>query len=434
MTSQHLTDDLCLDYLHGELPAAERSSIESHVDECSHCRQLIDEYGTILRNAASAMAGEELDRLMSGSIPWSIEDGEKRLYAAIEAEERSARVFGRVKEQMQPVPPNTPVMRLANLLSRVSLRTDFAIATSLVLAITIGVSMYIIGLKRGLDKSQATKQSESDGSVLRLQLERLADERAKLETVLREREASISGLRAQLKEQREQMEALEAGLQSANLQTEEQTEKTRQVSSERDELAHKFDDQQAVLAAAQRKLDALQQVGATDALRVVSLENQIQQIAKVSNEREGTIDEQRRMLAADRDIRDLMGARDLYIAEVYDVGGNGKRKKPYGRVFYTKGKSLIFYAYDLDQQPGLKNASTFQAWGLRGPDRSTALNLGVLYVDNSSNKRWVLRFDDSKALEEINAVFVTVEPNGESQVPRGQQVLFAYLREEPNHP
>jgi len=119
---------------------------------------------------------------------------------------------------------------------------------------------------------------------------------------------------------------------------------------------------------------------------------------------------------------------------VYDVAGNGKRKKPYGRVFYTKGKSLIFYAYDLDQQPGVKNANSFQAWGLRGPDRNSALSLGVMYADNSTNKRWVLRFDDPKALAEINAVFVTVEPNGGSRVPQGQQVLFAYLKEEPNHP
>ena len=122
------------------------------------------------------------------------------------------------------------------------------------------------------------------------------------------------------------------------------------------------------------------------------------------------------------------------MAEVYDVGGNGKRRKPYGRVFYTKGKSLIFYAYDLDQQPGVKEASTFQAWGLRGPDRNTALNLGMMYVDNTTSKRWVLRFDDAEALQRINAVFVTVELNGWSPVPRGKQVLFAYLGEEPNHP
>jgi hypothetical protein len=150
--------------------------------------------------------------------------------------------------------------------------------------------------------------------------------------------------------------------------------------------------------------------------------------------KDATIDEQQRFLASDRDIRDLMGARDLYIAEVSDVGGNGKRKKPYGRVFYTKGKSLIFYAYDLDQEPGVRNASTFQAWGLRGPDRNTALNLGVMYVDDATSKRWALRFDDPEALKKINAVFVTVEPSGASPAPRGKQVLFAYLGEEPNHP
>jgi hypothetical protein len=57
-----------------------------------------------------------------------------------------------------------------------------------------------------------------------------------------------------------------------------------------------------------------------------------------------------------------------------------------------------------------------------------------MYADNSTNKRWVLRFDDPKALAQINAVFVTVELNGESRVPQGKQVLFAYLKEEPNHP
>ena len=54
--------------------------------------------------------------------------------------------------------------------------------------------------------------------------------------------------------------------------------------------------------------------------------------------------------------------QDLYVAEVYDVERTGETKNAYGRVFYTKEKPLIFYAYDLDQQPGVKNASTFRAW------------------------------------------------------------------------
>ena len=167
---------------------------------------------------------------------------------------------------------------------------------------------------------------------------------------------------------------------------------------------------------------------------MTALEAKVSDLTGLLRDRENTLDQQQELLAHDRDIRDLMGARDLYVAEVYDVERNGETKKPYGRVFYTKGKSLIFYAYDLDQQAGAKNASTFQAWGRRGPDWQQALNLGIFYVDNSSKKRWVLRFDDPKALAQIDAVFVTVEPNGGSHKPSNKPLLFAYLHIDPNHP
>jgi hypothetical protein len=69
------------------------------------------------------------------------------------------------------------------------------------------------------------------------------------------------------------------------------------------------------------------------------------------NEQERTTDQQQELLSHDRDIRELMGARELYVAEVYDVEKNGETQKAFGRVFYTKGKSLIFYAYDLSDVP-----------------------------------------------------------------------------------
>ena len=129
-----------------------------------------------------------------------------------------------------------------------------------------------------------------------------------------------------------------------------------------------------------------------------------------------------------------MGARDLYIAEVYDVARTGETQKHYGRVFHTRGKSLIFYAYDLDQQTATKTANAFQAWGRRGPDQQKALNLGVFYEDNASKRRWILKCDDPKTLAQIDGVFVTVEPDGGSQKPSGKSLLFAYLRADPNHP
>jgi hypothetical protein len=151
------------------------------------------------------------------------------------------------------------------------------------------------------------------------------------------------------------------------------------------------------------------------------------------DQKDTEVAKQQELLEHDRDIRELMGARDLYMADVHDVTNAGTNKT-YGRVFYTKGKSLIFYAFDLDARPGVQNASSFQAWGRRGPDRQQALNLGIFYEDNVNKKRWVLKADDPKTLQDIDAVFVTVEPNGGSHHPSGKQLLFAYLRVNPNHP
>ena len=219
----------------------------------------------------------------------------------------------------------------------------------------------------------------------------------------------------------------------ANSLQSNEAEKQR-LGQDQSNLSQKLDVAQASIQSTQAQLNSLRQVRSEDQARAESLEAQIKDLNSQLRDREQTIGKQQDLLAHDRDIRDLMGARDLYIAEVYDVARDGATQKAYGRVFYTKGKSLIFYAYDLDQQAGVRNAATFQVWGRRGPEKQQALNLGIFFEDNVAKKRWVLKFDDSKALEQIDAVFVTVEPNGGSHKPSGKPLLFASLRIEPNHP
>jgi hypothetical protein len=51
-----------------------------------------------------------------------------------------------------------------------------------------------------------------------------------------------------------------------------------------------------------------------------------------------------------------------------------------------------------------------------------------------AKKRWILKFDDPQKLAQIDAVFVTVEPNGGSSKPSGKPFLYAYLKVNPNHP
>jgi hypothetical protein len=172
-------------------------------------------------------------------------------------------------------------------------------------------------------------------------------------------------------------------------------------------------------------------------LHTSSLESELTELRASNKDQERRLKDDEQYLTSDRDIRELMGARKLYIADVFDVDSDSHTRKPFGRVFYTQSKSLVFYAFDLDHQAGVKNASVFQVWGqkdFQSNGQSHPMNLGILYMDSESNRRWVLRSDDPKQLSEIDAVFVTVEPHGGSQKPTGKPLLYALLRKEANHP
>ena len=283
--------------------------------------------------------------------------------------------------------------------------------------IALGISAYRVGIRRGKTEAVTPAVSHSDQTGLEQQVSDAGHEREVLRAQMAQRDQVIADLRHQLGQQSAEMGRMK--LAQNQLETDLKNGQTgrQDLVQQQSELNQKLEAAEAKTQGLQDKLDSLEHQSSDDKQRP-RLAGQGYMISSVClRDREATIDQQQELLAHDRDIRDLMGARDLYVAEVYDVERTGETKKAYGRVFYTKGKSLIFYAYDLDQQAGVKNASTFQAWGRRGPDWQQALNLGIFYVDNASKKRWVLRFDDPKALAQIDAVFVTVEPNGGSHKP-----------------
>jgi hypothetical protein len=222
-------------------------------------------------------------------------------------------------------------------------------------------------------------------------------------------------------------------LAAANNRSEQEL---RSVNAQRDTLSAQLAKAQQGYEDAQQELASIQNERDKALLQVASLESSVDELKAVNQDQERRIKDDAQYLAADRDIRELMGARKLYIADVFDVDTVSHTSKPFGRVFYTENKSLIFYAFDLDRQQGVKNA-TFQVWGEKDAaqgEKAHPLNLGILYMDSESNRRWVLRSDDPKQLAAIDAVFVTVEPHGGSRKPTSKPFLYALLRKEANHP
>jgi hypothetical protein len=216
-----------------------------------------------------------------------------------------------------------------------------------------------------------------------------------------------------------------------------QEEELRRMSEKRDKLVSQLHDAEQAYQIVQSELTTLRAERDRVLLHTTLLQGKVDELTASVSDQERRLKDDEQYLSSDRDIRELMGARKLYIADVFDVDSGSRTRKPFGRVFYTQSKSLIFYAFDLDRQPGVKTASAFQVWGQRDSEsgeKNHAMNLGILYMDSESNRRWVLRLDDPKQLAEIDAVFVTVEPHGGSQKPTGKPFLYALLRKEANHP
>jgi hypothetical protein len=420
---------LCAVSTSGHLTGEERKRLEQHLLICPSCRQAMKQFDVVVRKTIPVLAPNPKDVEFDPS--WSQEEAEAAFFERLAREEESG---GNPRSSDGESVPKV-VERVTPSASQATWRNVWVLcAAGVLLCIALGVSTFQVGIRWGVKSAVVRPIVQRTDSVLEQRVSDAGHERNILRTQIAERNRQISSLQHELAQESSEMVRMK--LAQAKLETELQNWRAdkQDLLQQQSDLTHKLYAAQTQTQGLQEKLDVLEHQSSEDKQRASALETKVFDLTRLLRDREATINQAQELLAHDRDIRDLMGARDLYVAEVYDVERTGETKKAYGRVFYTKGKSLIFYAYDLDQQPGVKNASTFQAWGRRGQDWQEALNLGTFYADNSSKKRWVLRFDDPKALAQIDAVFVTVEPSGGSQKPSKKPLLFAYLHIDPNHP
>jgi hypothetical protein len=430
--------ELCAAATAGELNPSEQAKLDAHLAECAECRQAMRDYEIASRHGVAALASELTPQEAETDGSWSVEKAEQAFFKRLDKEGGSQTAAANDDPEISRNRGQRFTYRRTQIRWR---EVWMPFAAAVLLALALSISAYRTGVKRGTDVARSTPDLPKDSaSSLEEQASDAGHERVELMARLAGEDKVIAELRRQLLEQQKEVNALRAAATIGHPAFKEQPANR----NSHDAASHREEE----LAAAQAKLQPLQKAidtltGQREQLtsRAATLQEKVGELTELVQDRERELDEkqeevakQQDLLEHDRDIRELMGARDLYVAEVHDVSITGQTNKTYGRVFYTKGKRLVFYAYDLDAQPGVKNASTFQAWGRRGPDKQQALSLGIFYEDNLSKKRWVLKTNDPKTLDDIDAVFVTVEPNGGSRHPSGKQLLFAYLRVTPNHP
>ena len=426
--------ELCAAATAGELTAQEQARLDAHLGSCSECRSAMQEYKAASLHGIAAAVTEFAGEQVPHEDSWSVENAERDFLRRLETESRSSGAVssGQGLQRGQ---------RLTYRPSRMHWREVWmSLAAVVLLTFAVVFTVYRTGVKHG---TNVTRTNPAVGtqpeSSLEAQASDVGYERTQLQAKLEDDGRVIANLKRQLAEQIAVVNSLKSGETQASSGpgTNQPLKHEDRPKDPRDEALPAA---QAKLAELQKTVEVATAQREETARQAAVLEAKVNELTDLLQERERALDQTEAevakgqdLLEHDRDIRELMGARDLYMADVHDVSGRGT-EKTYGRVFYTKGKRLIFYAFDLDAQPGVQSASSFQAWGRKGPDKQQARSLGIFYEDNVSKKRWVLKADDPKSLEDIDAVFVTVEPNGGSQHPSGKQLLFAYLRISPNHP
>jgi len=431
--------ELCAASTSGELTDDEQKRLQVHLAICASCREALRQYESIVSDVIPAVAAGEEPERVGPAETWTQEQqeqAEKALFDRLAREEKHGPEETGNKNGSSIFPH-----RILPFSSESTWRNVWMLyAAGILLFCALSFFAYRVGMRRASDiaklpQPQPTKQQTvPPPASLEEQLSDAGHDRAVVSREIARRDKMIADLRRQLARQSAEINEMKVAQNQLEDNLRAGDSSRQDLSQQKIELTQKLESAQNSSHSLEEKLESLAQQSAQDAARAKASEAKVGDLTRELEEQQGALQQRDELLSHDRDIRELMGARDLYIAEIYDVAGTGETKKPYGRLFYTRGKSLIFYAYDLDQQTELRRASTFQAWGRRGPDRQQAINLGVFYEDNTTKKRWILKCDDPKTLAQIDAVFVTVEPGGGSHKPSSKTLLFAYLKVNPNHP
>ena len=326
--------ELCAIATTGSIGAEERRRLREHLSHCTSCREVMAQYEAIVGHVLPAWAEESLAEKDSSraSDKWDIDQAERELFARIEEENLSG-------DQDAVQRPNSGHSPLASAPKPITPRlwTPWAhlwgqFAAGILLVAAIAAMTYRIGIRRGTEVASQvapTPVSHSQPTSDRADARRApAVSPATSENGVAARE--VAALQAQLDARLTEIDHLKTELaQSERSRSLDEAQRVQFVQDHRT-LAEQLEAAQHDLEATRGELSsATSQESATNR----ALEQNVDQLNASVRERDQEVARERELLDKDRDIRELMGSRDLYIAEVYDVAKTGDTEKPFVRVF-----------------------------------------------------------------------------------------------------
>lgn len=427
MKHEHF-EELCAAASIGQATAEELVQLEQHTSECDACRQAYFDYVSVASQEFAA--SKQAPRLSSRDLEESL-NSELFTRRFFDRAKREGIVFSSEVDKKTKIAAPVPAFPSRRVFRP---KWGVAVAAGLVLAV-VGSGSYFHWSRR-LDNRQATSAAipNSNGS-----------EPAKMTALdkrFQELTAANLNLKLQIARLNNEMHKKDDQLLGVETNLRATSQDRRTLALDRDALQAKLDSTlrelektESLLATAKQEASTQTDYARDVEAKSVADQVKLRDLEDAMNEKSALLDQDRKLLRASHDVTDLMGARNLHIVDVVDTDSRGKSRPAFGRIFFTEGKSLIFYAYDLNQQKMQKADYQYQIWAKKEGPSQRPMRLGIFYSDDKTQSRWMFRCDDPNVLREIDSVFVTFErSDSDPSHPEGPSLMYAYLRGQPNHP
>ena len=413
-------EELCASAAVGQISPAELTELHAHLRECDFCKELQTDFVDI--NSVWLTQAQKLEP--------EVYDPQSALRHRIlrNLQNAGAEFSAPVRKELKERPAINGSWGIGPFISQAPVWAVAILVVGSAVGFGIGSFRHSSTVSQQVVASAAPTTAAPPDAVATKSTEPVVDSSALLAakhaTAELEQKLAASVLeKARLQNELKEVSQKIASIQDARNKDASELAQLKAAADESRNAATALDAQLRSLKDAQTSKDA-DLVAANYHLR--ELENKLaDQTAAAERDRELMV------VASGSEMRDVIGSRNLHIIDVADVENGGVRK-PFGRVFYTEGKSLIFYAYDL---ANTKGRQTFYAWGHKEGDPHTPRALGALHNDDPAQSRWVFKFNDTKVLAQIDSVYVTLEPNEKpGDKPKGKKLLSAFLGTPANHP
>ena len=423
-------EELCAAASIGQASREELFELEQHSSACERCHEAYAQY---LRLAAQQFALAQNDHEIT---PHEAAE-------CLNSDLFTQRFFERAQEEGIHFSDAVGKEAGKNIPARVSFsrapvwwrRPQIAFAALLLISVS-GLGSYQL-YKRGLQVKFSSEplSSSKTASPETLVAGSSDQEVTNLSQANQRLEARIRELTLGVRQLSQRLQIRDANLQSASTDRKALTVDRNRTVAQLEEAQRALAESQAAAASVKLELTTLQNRTRDLESNLVADHAKLRDVTQQLTEKIAALDKEHQLLSLNHDVSDLMGARNLHIVDVVDTDARGKTQPAFGRIFFTEGKSLLFYAYDLNEVKLEKAKLEYRVWAKRESGDKQVRSLGIFYRDDKSQRRWVFKCDDPKILNEIDSVFVTLEaPNANPFHPKGSNLMYAYLRGQPNHP